>query len=188
METASVLIVKYSSNDNSCLVFSCFQMASTNHYAGIHCLAFCHEWMHCFNKLTGAPNGVVLPEFFNLYDGALDSLVAQGVDPRRASSEFAIHCAAKRREAGNSKFLGGCNRAMYSGELCIHHQPIKAEKNDRCRGCGHVLGVETGERDLCQPCYRKPEATVARKAVVAEKEAARGEYSTRGCKCTRYWS
>jgi hypothetical protein len=106
------------------------------------------------------------------YDGALDSLVAQGVDPRRASSEFAIHCAAKRREAGNSKFLGGCNRAMYSGELCIHHQPIKAEKNDRCRGCGHVSGVETGERDLCQPCYRKPEATVARKAVVAEKEAA----------------
>ena len=67
VETASVLIVKNSSNDNSCLVFSCFQMASTNHYAGIHCLAFCHEWMHCFNKLTGAPNGVVLPEFFNLY-------------------------------------------------------------------------------------------------------------------------
>jgi hypothetical protein len=44
-----------------------FQMASTNHYAGIHCLAFCHEWMHCFNKLTGAPSGEVLPELVNLY-------------------------------------------------------------------------------------------------------------------------
>ena len=40
--------------------------------------------------------------------------------------------------------IGGCNRAMYSGELCIHHQPIKAEKrkSDRCRGFGRVLGVE----------------------------------------------
>jgi hypothetical protein len=40
--------------------------------------------------------------------------------------------------------IGGCNRAMYSGELCIHHQPIKAEKrkSDRCQGFGRVLGVE----------------------------------------------
>jgi hypothetical protein len=42
-------------------------MASTNTCAGIHCLAFCHEWMHCFYKLTGAPNGEVLPELVNLY-------------------------------------------------------------------------------------------------------------------------
>ena len=67
VETAHALIVKNSSNDNICLVFSCSQMASTNTCAGIHCLAFCHEWMHCFYKLTGAPNGEVLPELVNLY-------------------------------------------------------------------------------------------------------------------------
>jgi ABC-type ATPase involved in cell division len=65
VETAHALIVKNSSNDNICLDFSCFQIASTNHYAGIHCLAFSHEWMHCFNKLMGAPNGEVLPELVN---------------------------------------------------------------------------------------------------------------------------
>ena len=66
VETAHTLIAKNYSNDNICLIFSCFQMASTNHYAGIHSLAFSHEWMHCFNKLTGAPNGEVLPELVNL--------------------------------------------------------------------------------------------------------------------------
>jgi hypothetical protein len=67
VETAHALIVKNSFNDNICLVFSCFQMASTNHYAGIHSLAYSHEWMHCFNKLMGALNGEVLPELVNLY-------------------------------------------------------------------------------------------------------------------------
>ena len=52
VETANALIVKNVFNDNICLVFSCFQMASTNYYAGNHCLAFYHEWTHCFNKLT----------------------------------------------------------------------------------------------------------------------------------------
>jgi len=28
--------------------------------------------MHCFNKLTGAPNGVVLPELVNLYKSPFD--------------------------------------------------------------------------------------------------------------------
>jgi hypothetical protein len=43
VETDHALIVKNSSNDNICLVFSLFQIASTNHYTGIHCLASCHE-------------------------------------------------------------------------------------------------------------------------------------------------
>ena len=54
-------------NDNICLVFSCFQMASTNYYAGNHCLALYHEWMHCFNKLTCAPKDEVVPELVNVY-------------------------------------------------------------------------------------------------------------------------
>ena len=95
VETTRALIVKNSSNDNICLVFGCFLMASTNHYAGIHCLALCHEWMHCFIKLTGAPNGVVLPELVNLYkspfylatrkDGAAiltKKLLSKGVLPK----------------------------------------------------------------------------------------------------------
>ena len=62
VETAHTLIAKNYSNDNICLIFSCFQMASTNHYAGIHSLAFSHEWMHCFN------NSEVSPELVNLYN------------------------------------------------------------------------------------------------------------------------
>jgi hypothetical protein len=68
VETAHALIVKNSSKDKICLFTSCFKMASTNHYAGIHCWAFSHEWRHCFNKLTGALNGEkVVPELVNLY-------------------------------------------------------------------------------------------------------------------------
>jgi hypothetical protein len=66
-----------------------------------------------------------------------------------------------------------CTRAMHSGGLCIHHQPIKAEKSDRCGRCGRVFGVEERVRvGLCNTCYNKPETVVTHKKAFAEKEAA----------------
>ena len=46
---------------------------------------------------------------------------------------------ANLKKAGTCKFLGGCNKAIRSGELCIDHQPIKAEKSDGCGSCGKVI-------------------------------------------------
>ena len=57
-----------------------------------------------------------------------------------------IRYRANLKKAGTCKFLGGCNKAIKSGELCIDHQPIKAEKSDRCGSCGRVLGVEVKVR------------------------------------------
>jgi hypothetical protein len=107
-----------------------------------------------------------------------------------------IRYRANLKKAGTCKFLGGCNKAIKSGELCIDHQPIKAEKSDRCGSCGRVLGVEVKVRGgVCYPCYTKPEATAARKKIMAEKKAVQGLCSTpdstginhkgRG-KCQRY--
>jgi len=93
-----------------------------------------------------------------------------------------IRYAENRRKSGTCKFLGGCNKAVMSGELCIDHQPIKAEKSDKCRSCGRALGVEvkvTG--GVCNPCYCKPEATAARKKSNGGKESCRGVCSTTSC-------
>jgi len=57
----------------------------------------------------------------------------------------------------------------------------KPEKSDKCRVYERVLGVEVKVRGgVCNPCYKKPEATAARKKATAEKKAARGTCS--GCK------
>jgi hypothetical protein len=116
-------------------------------------------------------------------EGVVNNLINEGVDLKTASSELVIHYLANNRKSCNCKFCGGCNKAIYSGEFCDNHQPIKAEKSDRCQSCGRVLGVEmkvTGV-GVCNPCYQKPEATAARKKAMAEKKAARGVCSTPGC-------
>ena len=65
METAHAFIEKNSLNDNICLVFNYFHMASTIHFAGNYC--FFHEWTQSFNTAMGVPNDKVLPEFVNVY-------------------------------------------------------------------------------------------------------------------------
>ena len=115
------------------------------------------------------------------HDGAVNNLINEVVDPKKASSELSIRNAANHRKAGTCKFLGGCNKAIRTGELCKDHQPIKAEKSDRCQSCGRMLGGEmkvTG--GVCNPCYQ-PEATAARKKAIAAKKEARGTCSTPGC-------
>ena len=115
-------------------------------------------------------------------NSAVNYLIDNGVDPKKASSELSIHYSANCRKSGTCKFLGGCNKAIRSGDFCDNHKPINAEKSDRCRSCGRVLGVEvkvTG--GVCNPCYQKPEAIAARKKATAEKKAARGVCSTPGC-------
>ena len=67
--------------------------------------------------------------------GAVDKLIEEGVDPKKASSELGIIYAANRRKAGTCTY-NGCKFAMHSGFLCKHHQPIKAEKSDRYGICG----------------------------------------------------
>ena len=75
----------------------------------------------------------------------------------------------------------------YSGELCVHHQPIKAEKSDWCQGCGRVFGVEVRViGGVCNLCYQKPEEVAARKKITVEKKAARGVCSTPGRAGTNY--
>jgi len=116
------------------------------------------------------------------HQGALDKLIEEGVDPRSAASVFLIGGAAGHRKAGTCKFLGGCVKAIRTSEFCEDHQPIKAEKSDRCQSSRRLLGVEvkvTG--GVCNPCYKKPERTAARKKAMVEKKATRGVCSTPGC-------
>jgi hypothetical protein len=49
--------------------------------------------------------------------------------------------------------------------------------------CERVLGVNEKKLvgGVCNPYYKKPEATAARKKATAEKKAARGSCSTPGC-------
>ena len=116
-------------------------------------------------------------------DGIVNNLINDGVDPEKASSELMICVHSNREKADTCKFLGGCNKAIKSGEFCIDHKPIKDEKSDWCGCCGRLLGGEVRVRTgVCYPCYKKPEATAARKKATAEKKAARGTCYTPGCK------
>ena len=86
------------------------------------------------------------------------------------------------RISGNCIYPG-CTYAINSGEFCGNHLPPKPGKSDKCRICERVLGVNEKKLvgGVCNPCYKKPEATAARKNATAEKKAARGSCSTPGC-------
>ncbi len=114
----------------------------------------------------------------------MKKLINEGVDPEKASLEKIIRNWANLKKIWHTcKFLGGCNKAIRSDELCKDHQPIKAKKSDRRGSSGAgVRGVEvkvTG--GVCNPCYKKPGATAARKTAMVEKKEAQGVCSTPGC-------
>ena len=81
-----------------------------------------------------------------------------------------------------ANYLVGAILQLNQVGFAKNHQPIKAEKSDRCGSCGRVLGVEMKViGGVCNPCYNKPEATAAHKKAMAEKKAARGVCSIPGC-------
>jgi len=85
------------------------------------------------------------------------------------------------KKAGTCKFLGGCKKAIRSGEFCGDHQPVKPEKSNKCRSCGWVFGIKVKVIEgVCNQCYQKPEAKAAHKQAMAEKKDARGICSTIG--------
>jgi hypothetical protein len=64
--------------------------------------------------------------------------------------------------------------AIERGDSCKHHHPKKPEKSDkcRCRVCERVFGAKEQIRGgVCNTCYRKPEATAARKKATAKKKS-----------------
>ena len=61
-------------------------------------------------------------------DGAVNHRINEGVDSKQASSELAIRNAANHRKAGNCKFLGGCNKAIFPVSFVIITSPSRLRK------------------------------------------------------------
>ena len=126
--------------------------------------------------------------------GALASLENQGFTgkggTRTGSTEFArrggVAYSEIYRKTGDCSYPG-CTCAIYSGEFCEKHHPKKPKKSDKCRDCSRVFGAKEEVRGgVCQACYKKPEATAARKKATAERKEARGTCSTPGCNGWNY--
>jgi hypothetical protein len=120
--------------------------------------------------------------------GALASLEAQGFTgeggTRTASTELARRGGVARsaiyRKSENCSYAGCTNaihQMIHNRGYCDHHcpkKPEKPEKSDKCRVCGRVfIAKEQVRGGVCNACYKKPEATAARKKVMAEKKSAR---------------
>jgi hypothetical protein len=121
--------------------------------------------------------------------GALASLDRQGFTGEdgkaSASTEFGRRggeaSSAIRRKSGDC-IRPGCTYAIARGDLCIHHQPKKTKKSDKCRVCGRVFVAKERVRGgVCYSCYNKPETVAIRKKATEAKKDTRGTCSTPGC-------
>jgi hypothetical protein len=126
--------------------------------------------------------------------GALASLETQGFTGEGGAASASTELGRRGGEARSAIYrisgdcsYPGCTYAVYSGEFCGKHHPKKPEKSDKCRVCERVFGAkETIRGGVCNTCYKKPEATAARKKATAKKKAARGTCSTQGCNGWNY--
>jgi hypothetical protein len=130
--------------------------------------------------------GIVEPRGSSFFDTLVEDNLRTGEDgTASASTELGRRggeaSSAIRRKSGDC-IRPGCTYAIARGDLCIHHQPKKTKKSDKCRVCGRVfVAKETVRGGVCHSCYYKPETVAIRKKATAAKKVTRKTCSTPGC-------